>query len=91
MFISFEIERRNAWLFYRVRIEEEQMKRKTLNIGDPAPPFELEDHNNDTVTLDGLGRRFNGTYYLTKVEHTLNGSGYRTKFQARRMHQGAVS
>jgi phage protein D len=44
-----------------------------------------------SVTLDGLGRRFNGTYYLTKVEHTLNGSGYRTKFEARRMHQGAVS
>jgi len=32
----------------------------------------------------GLGARFNGTYFVTKTTHTINDSGYVTKFTARR-------
>ncbi|MGI9301123.1 MAG: phage late control D family protein [Gammaproteobacteria bacterium] len=37
------------------------------------------------LTLSGLGR-FNGTYYVTRVGHQINGSGYLTSFEARRMY-----
>lgn len=32
------------------------------------------------VTLDGLGPRFNGDYYVTRSMHSMGGSGYRTTF-----------
>ncbi len=37
-----------------------------------------------TVTMDGLGARFNGTYRLTQTTHAIGGSGYTTTFQARK-------
>ena len=37
-----------------------------------------------TVQIVGLGKRFSGTYFLTKTTHTINDSGYTTKFTARR-------
>lgn len=45
----------------------------------------------DNFVLSGLGRRFNGTYYVTKVEHQIGASGFLTSFDVRRMYQGAVS
>jgi len=36
------------------------------------------------VYLDGIGSRLTGEYFVTETTHTLNGSGYITKFGARR-------
>ncbi len=36
------------------------------------------------VHIKGLGARFSGVYFVTKTTHTLNDSGYITKFTARR-------
>ena len=40
----------------------------------------------DNVNLEGLGDRFRGTYYVKKVEHLFNSSGYLTTFEVRRIH-----
>ena len=37
----------------------------------------------DNLELKGLGQRFSNQYYVTKVEHTLGGSGYLTSFTVR--------
>lgn len=37
-----------------------------------------------TVTMVGIGARFDGTYRLTQTTHTLGGAGYTTSFQARK-------
>ncbi|MER8158779.1 type IV secretion protein Rhs [Streptomyces sp. NPDC094472] len=42
----------------------------------------------DNLEIYGLGRRFSGTYFVKRVEHTLNTSGFFTQFTARRIHQG---
>ncbi|MEZ6134620.1 MAG: hypothetical protein R3C53_06900 [Pirellulaceae bacterium] len=42
----------------------------------------------DNLTLAGLGSRFSGDYYVKKVEHSLDGSGYKTQFEVRRMYIG---
>jgi phage protein D len=44
----------------------------------------------DNVDLTGLGVRFSGRYYVTKVEHTLGNSGYFTQFDVRRFYDGGV-
>jgi len=36
------------------------------------------------IRIVGLGARFSGTYFVTKTTHTINDSGYVTKFTARR-------
>lgn len=36
------------------------------------------------IQIDGLGARFNGTYFVTDTQHTLSDSGYVTRFNARR-------
>ena len=36
------------------------------------------------VHVKGLGARFSGVYFVTKSTHTVNDSGYITKFTARR-------
>lgn len=36
------------------------------------------------IRIRGLGARFSGTYFVMKTTHTLNDSGYVTKFTARR-------
>lgn len=41
----------------------------------------------DNLSLVRLGDRFSGTYYVTKVGHTLGGSGYLTSFDVRRTHE----
>ncbi len=44
------------------------------------------------VRIRGLGARFSGVYFVTKTTHTINDSGYLTKFTARRENndEGAV-
>ena len=37
-----------------------------------------------TVQIGGLGKRFNGTYFITDTTHTIGTDGYRTTFNARR-------
>lgn len=40
------------------------------------------------LRITGLGARFSGTYFVTKSTHTINDSGYQTKFTARREEGG---
>ncbi len=42
------------------------------------------------VQIDGLGARFNGTYFVTDTTHTLNDSGYVLRFNARREQTGLL-
>ena len=35
------------------------------------------------IAIEGLGLRFNGTYFITKTTHTLGTSGYSTQFECR--------
>jgi len=43
------------------------------------------------VQIDGLGTRFSGTYFILDTTHTLNDSGYLTRFTARREDGGQGS
>ena len=36
-----------------------------------------------SVVLDKMGERFSGKYYVTETTHTINSSGYRTKFSVK--------
>jgi phage protein D len=49
---------------------------KTLGLPDMRPA--------DNVEIYGVGARFNGRYLVTKVSHTLNGSGFTTDFDVRK-------
>ena len=42
----------------------------------------------DNLEIYGLGNRFSGTYFVKRVEHTLSGSGFFTRFTARRTYDG---
>lgn len=42
----------------------------------------------DNLSLSGLGSRFDGDYYVKKVEHSIDNNGYKTQFEARRMFEG---
>ena len=44
----------------------------------------------DNLELLGLGKRFEGTYYVKKVTHTLGNSGYTTDFEVRKVYDGGV-
>jgi uncharacterized protein len=43
------------------------------------------------VQIAGLGARFSGTYFITDTTHTINDSGYITKFNCRREDTGKGS
>lgn len=43
----------------------------------------------DNVEIHGVGKRFGGSYYVTRVVHTLNANGLVTEFTVRRTYQGA--
>lgn len=43
----------------------------------------------DVLEIHGIGRRFTGNYYVTRVEHTLSASGFFTAFRARRIADGS--
>ena len=42
------------------------------------------------VELKGIGKRFEGTYEVMRVEHTLGNSGYQTKFHVRKLYDGGL-
>ncbi|MGE5093604.1 MAG: type IV secretion protein Rhs, partial [Betaproteobacteria bacterium] len=42
------------------------------------------------VRIAGMGARFDGDYFVTETTHTINDSGYVTKFNARREATGAL-
>jgi phage protein D len=42
----------------------------------------------DNLEIFGLGNRFSGTYFVKRVEHAFNTSGFFTTFTARRIFQG---
>lgn len=42
----------------------------------------------DSLRIGGVGGRFGGTYYTTKVTHSFNSSGFFTSFEARRTSEG---
>jgi uncharacterized protein len=42
------------------------------------------------VRIEGLGARFSGTYFVTDSTHTVNDSGYLTRFNARREDTGLL-
>jgi len=44
----------------------------------------------DNIEVQGLGQRFSGRYYVTKVEHALGGSGYLTTFDVRNYNDGGT-
>lgn len=44
----------------------------------------------DNVELCRLGKRFSGSYYVTKVEHALGSSGYLTSFDVRNYQDGGT-
>jgi len=41
-------------------------------------------HAQSTISLEDVGGRFSGTWYVSQVKHTLNGQGYKTEFQCQR-------
>ncbi|MFC4502841.1 MULTISPECIES: phage late control D family protein [Streptomyces] len=42
----------------------------------------------DSLRIGGVGGRFGGSYYTTKVTHSFNSSGFLTSFEARRTSEG---
>ena len=44
----------------------------------------------DNVQLARLGSRFDGDYYVTKVDHTFGSGGYQTQFDVRRVFDGGL-
>jgi phage protein D len=44
----------------------------------------------DNVDLSNLGTRFSGRYQVTKVEHSLGGSGFTTRFEVKRPFDGGT-
>jgi phage protein D len=42
----------------------------------------------DNLEIHGIGRRFSGSYFVTRVEHTLGASGFFTGFTVRRIYDG---
>jgi phage protein D len=43
----------------------------------------------DVLEIHGIGRRFSGNYFVTRVEHSLGASGFFTQFGARRIADGS--
>lgn len=55
---------------------------KTIGLPDLRPG-----HN---VEIDGVGRRFGGLYFVTKVTHTLDANGLLTEFGVRKTFEGGA-
>jgi uncharacterized protein len=43
----------------------------------------------NVLEIHGIGLRFSGNYYVTRIEHTLSSSGFFTGFRARRIADGS--
>jgi hypothetical protein len=72
-------ERAKAILLERSR---DLLKASGTCIGLPDPPA------GQRVRIAGLGMRFSGEYFVTETTHTINDSGYITKFNARHEDPG---
>lgn len=44
----------------------------------------------DNMDLDGLGKRFSGSYYVKKVEHAIGSGGFTSRFEVRRVFDGGT-
>ena len=44
----------------------------------------------DNLSISGLGKHFSGDYYVKKVDHSSDNSGFKTHFEVRRTHDGKV-
>ena len=55
---------------------------KVIGLPDLRPGHNLD--------LLGLGKRFEGTYYVKKVTHTLGSAGYTTEFDVRKVFDGGI-
>ncbi len=42
------------------------------------------------VRIDGLGARYDGSYFVTETTHSFTGAGYRTRFVCERTDGGRV-
>jgi phage protein D len=42
------------------------------------------------LKISGIGQRFDGTYRVTKADHTYGASGYTTSFEVERMADGGT-
>jgi phage protein D len=65
-----------------VTLMEERLKQLVEATGSTVGIPELR--AGTRVAIRGLGARFSGVYFVTKTTHTINDSGYVTKFTARR-------
>jgi phage protein D len=45
----------------------------------------------DKIEVQGLGKRFSGEYYVTKVDHTLGSSGFLTSLDVRNWSDGGTT
>ena len=45
----------------------------------------------DNVEINGIGLRFSGQYYVTRVEHSIGNNGYTTGFSVRRTWDGSTT
>jgi phage protein D len=65
----------------RAAMEQRAIEYITANgscIGNPALT------SRKVVSLQGLGKRFSGRYYVTSTTHSIDANGYRTEFNAKR-------
>ncbi len=69
---------RDLALAYFLSKEYELVTATGACVGDP------ELRAKRLITVAGVGERFSGTYYLTRVTHTLDDSGYLCEFEAER-------
>ncbi|MBI2930625.1 MAG: phage late control D family protein [Planctomycetes bacterium] len=69
---------RDLALAYFLSKEYELVTATGACVGDP------ELRAKRLVNVAGVGERFSGTYYLTRVTHTLDDSGYLCEFEAKR-------
>jgi phage protein D len=44
----------------------------------------------DNIEVKGVGQRFSGQYYVTKVEHSIGSSGYLSSFEVRNYSDGGT-
>jgi hypothetical protein len=52
--------------------------------GSGGSPGDLRIKAGRVIDLEGLGDQFSGLYRITSATHSLDGSGFRTNFQARK-------
>ncbi len=83
---------------FEVRSREEAEKIAKLRFNRNALEFltgqvtsvgDIRIRGGEVVELDGLGRLFNGKYYVTRATHRIDSSGYQTRFEVKRSGLGS--